>query len=49
MGETFLLFAGIALAGALLCTFLIRPKHAPNDETIEANPGMMAGHIKENG
>lgn len=47
-GDTFLLAAGIALAGALLGTILSRPKqqpeHAQDDETKEANATMMAGH-----
>ena len=47
-GDTFLLAAGIALAGALLGTILSRPKqqpeHAPDEETKEANAAMMSGH-----
>jgi EmrB/QacA subfamily drug resistance transporter len=47
-GDTFLLAAGIALAGALLGTILSRPKqqseHTPDDETKAANSAMMAGH-----
>ncbi|MEH7480166.1 MFS transporter [Neobacillus drentensis] len=47
-GDTFLLAAGIALAGALLGIILSRPKqqpeHAPDDETKDANAVMMAGH-----
>lgn len=47
-GDTFLLAAGIALAGALLGTILSRPKqqleHAPDDETKDANTSIMSGH-----
>jgi len=47
-GDTFLLAAGIALAGAILGTILSRPKqqpeHAPDDATKDANAAMMTGH-----
>lgn len=47
-GDTFLLAAGIAFAGALLGTILSRPKqqpeHAQGDETKEANAKMGVGH-----
>ncbi|MGE7908232.1 MDR family MFS transporter [Lysinibacillus xylanilyticus] len=47
-GDTFLLAAGIAFAGALLGTILSRPKqqpeHAQGDETKEANAKMRVGH-----